>query len=236
MFKKRKTLYGYLPPKNITELKPWDLVHVDLIVLYINSIRKQKPGRTVIRNNASLTYMTMIDPATGWFEIVEILTFDLDEVTIGNDKYIDKSSSRVSQLFNNTWICRYPHPSKSVFDNGCEFKRDFAPFLKDFNIKPVLTSVKNPQANAPVDQVHQVIVNMLVIKYIDNKFFDYIYPWGETLVSISWAIRASYHHTIITTPSQDFFVRDVLFNLASVVYWLVATAAKQCQVDIDNVT
>ena len=46
--------------------------------------------------------MTMIDLATGWFEIVEIPTFDLDEVTAGNDEYIDKSSARVRHLFNNT--------------------------------------------------------------------------------------------------------------------------------------
>ena len=34
--------------------------------------------------------MTMIYPATGWFEIIEIPTFDLDEVMAGNDKNIDK--------------------------------------------------------------------------------------------------------------------------------------------------
>ena len=33
-FKKRNTLYGNLSPKNIAELKPWDTVHVDLIVPY----------------------------------------------------------------------------------------------------------------------------------------------------------------------------------------------------------
>ena len=38
-----------------------------------------------------------------------------------------------------------------------------------FDIKPVLTSVKNPQANALVERVHQVILNMLVTKYIDKK-------------------------------------------------------------------
>ena len=84
-FKKRKTIYGHLPPKNIAELKPWDIVHVDLIGPYSKTIIQQQPGNTVIRNNASLTCMTMIDPATGWFEIVEIPTFDLEEVTIFND-------------------------------------------------------------------------------------------------------------------------------------------------------
>ena len=48
--------------------------------------------------------MTMIEPETGWFEIVEIPTFNLDEVTAGNDEYIDKSSTRVRHIFNNTLL------------------------------------------------------------------------------------------------------------------------------------
>ena len=40
--------------------------------------------------------MTMIELTTGWFEIVNIPTFDLEKVTIDNDEYIDKSSARVS--------------------------------------------------------------------------------------------------------------------------------------------
>ena len=84
-FKKIKTIYGHLPPKNIAELKLWDLVHVDMIGPYIKSIRQQQPGGSIICKNTSLNCMTMIDPATGWFEIVEILTFDLNEVTVGNN-------------------------------------------------------------------------------------------------------------------------------------------------------
>ena len=46
--------------------------------------------------------MTMIDPTTSWSKIVEISTYDLNEVTLGNEDYIDKSYTRVSQLFKNT--------------------------------------------------------------------------------------------------------------------------------------
>ena len=66
--------------------------------------------------------MKIIDPATGWLEMFGIPTFDPDEVTAGNDEYIDKSSAKVSHLFNNTWLCRYPRPRKFVFDNVSEFK------------------------------------------------------------------------------------------------------------------
>ena len=122
-----------------------------------------------------------------------------------------------------------------MFENGSEFKRELTPLLKDFNIIPVLNSVKKPQANASVEQVHQVILDMLVTKDIDKNLFDYIYPWVETLAYIAWSIRASYHHTIITTPRQTVFGRDRLFKLVSVIYWQVSTAAKQRQVDIANV-
>ena len=83
-----------------------------------------------------------------------------------------------------------------MFDNGSDFKQDFITLLKDFNIKPVLLKIKNPQTNAPVEWVHQVILNMLVTKEIPNKVFDYIYPWGENIESIAWEIQASYHRPI----------------------------------------
>ena len=101
--------------------------------------------------------------------------------------------------------------------------------LKDFNIKTVLTSVKNPQDNAPVERVHKVILNMLVTKDLDKKAFEYIYPWGETLADVACAIRASYHCTIMATPGQAVFGRDMLFNLVSVIDWRVVTAASSAK-------
>ena len=180
-------------------------MHVDLIGPYNKSIRQQQTGGAIIRKNYSLTCMTIIDPATGWFEIFEIPTFDIDEVMAGNDEYIYKPSARVSQLFNNTCLCRYPRTRKVVFDNGSKFKQYFTPLIKDFNIKTVLTSVKNPQANAQVEEVHQLIFNIIFTKDLDNKLFDHIDPWGETLASIAWVIRASYHRTIMATPGQAIF-------------------------------
>ena len=63
---------------------------------YSKSIRQNQKSGTIIRKNSSLTYMKMIDPATGWFNIVKIPMFDFGEVALGNDEYIDKSSARVS--------------------------------------------------------------------------------------------------------------------------------------------
>jgi hypothetical protein len=55
----------------------------------------------------SLLALTMIDPATGWFEIAEAN---------------NKSAASIQDLFHNTWLARYPRPQFIVFDNGGEFK------------------------------------------------------------------------------------------------------------------
>ena len=101
-----KTIYGHLPPKITAELKLWDLVHVDMIGPYSKSIRQHQTGGAIIKNNVSLTCMKMINPYMGWSGIVKIPTYDLDKVTDGNVEYVDKSSSRLSQLFNITWLSR----------------------------------------------------------------------------------------------------------------------------------
>ena len=84
--KNRKNIFGHLPPKNMAEPKPWYAMHVDLIGTYRKSIRQQQPGGAIIWKNASMTCMTMIDPATGWFKIFEMPTFNLDEVTASNNE------------------------------------------------------------------------------------------------------------------------------------------------------
>ena len=66
--------------------------------------------------------------------------------------------------------------------------------------------------------MHQVILNMIVTKHLDTNVFDHIDTWGETLTSIAWVISDPYHHTIIATPVQAIFGRDMIFNLALVVY------------------
>ena len=82
--------------------------------------------------------------------------------------------------------------------------------------------------------MHKVILHMIVTKDLDNKVFDYIDPWGETLACIEWAIMDSYNCTIQATPDQDVFGRDMIFNLVSVLDWRVINTENQRQVDIDN--
>ena len=114
--KNRKTIYAHLPPKIIAVLKPWNSVHTNLVGPYYKPIRPNNPGGVIIKKYVSLACMTMIDISTGWFEIAEFPCFGLAEVARGNNEYIDYSSARLIQMFNKTWLWRYPRPHKVVFD------------------------------------------------------------------------------------------------------------------------
>ncbi len=76
--------------------------------------------------------LTIIDPATSWFKVVELsLTHWLKTVTVDGkessivDKIFDKTSEHIAQLVNKTWLSRYPRCCYIIYINGSEFKFNF---------------------------------------------------------------------------------------------------------------
>jgi hypothetical protein len=117
--KKERKTYGFLPPKT-AESDLWVIVCVDLGGPFTI--------KTLLKTH-SLLALTMIDPATGWFEIV---------------KANNKSAASIQDLFHNTWLARYPHPQFIVFDNGGEFKREFKQMSENYGIKAKPTISQKP--------------------------------------------------------------------------------------------
>jgi hypothetical protein len=70
--KRHSQKYGYLPPKLVIRT-PWKLLYVDLIGPYT---LKDKDGSSI-----DFMCLTMIDPTTSWFKIVELQTV-AQEMTI----------------------------------------------------------------------------------------------------------------------------------------------------------
>ena len=70
-------------------------------------------------------------------------------------------SAMISTLVNKTWFSRYPHCQYVIYDNGSKFKLHFEALCDRYGIKHKPTSVKNPQANAIVKRVHQVMMAMI---------------------------------------------------------------------------
>jgi hypothetical protein len=122
MTKKEHKKHGMLPPK-IAKSDPWVMVCVDLV----GPFKIRTPVKT-----HSLLALTMIDPATGWFEIVETT---------------NKSATSIQDLFHNTWLARYPRSQFIVFDNGDagKFKSEFKIICAcdNYGIKAKLTTSHN---------------------------------------------------------------------------------------------
>ena len=111
-----------------------------------------------------------LDPAIGLFEVADIT---------------DKTSARISQIFNNILLSRYPRLRMIIFDNGNEFKKDFFHLLNDFIIQPTPITINNPQVNIILERLHQVLGNMLRTKNLQKDDFDVMDPWSELLVSVA---------------------------------------------------
>ena len=107
--------------------------------------------------------------------------------------------------------------------------------LKDFAIKATCTSIKNPQANAILERIHQVVGSMLKTKDLVNVVFDVVDPWSEILASIAFAVRCSHHSTLNATPGQLVFGRDMLLDITYVPNYQNTWQRKQKRINYDNI-
>ena len=192
LFKKQQKKYGHLPPKQ-AELLPWTTVCVDLIGPY-----KVRTPRKVHKLRA----MTMLDPATGWFEIAPINKPNSDET---------------QRAFDSYWLARYPRPREICFDNGKEFKWLFAELCENMGIGKKPTTEYNPQANAMIERVHQVLGNALRTFELENQQLSKINPFEPFLTATAYAIRSTYHTTLKATPGQLVFGRDMLLPVTNAI-------------------
>ena len=223
--KKKRDKYGHLPAKE-AETTPWKTVCVDLVGPY-----------TILNNDKALTLtaMTMIDPVTSWFEIVQVPTYLYADPKTGKTELrTDVTSARISQLFNNNWLCRYPRPTYVIYDNGSEFKLHFKSLCEQYGLKRKPTSKKNPQANSILERIHQVVSNMLRSYNLDDQELDTLDPFSEYLNGIAWAIRCTFHTTLEATPGQLVYGRDMILDIPFKANWTKITNKKQELIDKSN--
>ena len=160
--KAAKTKLGKLPAKQ-AEITRWETLCVALIGPYTTHHKsEQKP--------LQLWAMTMIDPATGWFEIAEITT---------------KRADNIANILEQVWLTRYPWPKKIIYDRGTEFKAEFKKMVQeDYMVVPKPITKRNPQANGIVERVHQTIGNMVrTFSVQDNVCFRH------TKLPLAWSRR-----------------------------------------------
>jgi hypothetical protein len=83
------------------------------------------------------------------------------------EEIFDKTSERIAWLVNKTWLNRYPRCHYILYNNGSEFKLNFEYLCETYGIKRKPTTMKNPQGNAILERLHQVLAQMLHISELD---------------------------------------------------------------------
>ncbi len=94
------------------------------------------------------------------------MTINGKESSIDED-FFDKTSERIAWLVNKTWLSRYPRCGYIIYDNGSEFNMNFEYLCETYGIKRKPTTVKNPQANAILEHLHQILAQMLGTSELD---------------------------------------------------------------------
>ena len=91
--------------------------------------------------------MTMIDPASRWFEIAS---------TTKPDSYC------TNKAFDFYWLIQYLRSKEKEFNNKNEFKRLFYKVYNNYGLNRKPITDYNPVANAIIEHVHQVLGKHLI--------------------------------------------------------------------------
>jgi hypothetical protein len=163
--------------------------------------------------------LTMIDPATSSFDIVELPVLERPDVGTAEDKkgqkgkmtpdkdpYFNKSSSMIAKLVYATWFCRYPRCRNIIYDNGSEFKLHFQSLCDSFGLKRKPTSVKNPQANAIQERIHQTLADMMRTAELDMADTADPGDVADFLNDAAWAVCSTYDTVLKALQAQQFLV------------------------------
>ena len=126
--------------------------------------------------NYQIHVITMVNPVTGWFEQAQL--------------YGSPTAYHCQQIFDNTWLARYPRPREIGFDNGGEFKAEFKQLCANMGLKEKTSLPWNPQSNSILERIHQVLSDCLTTFELDELDIpeDEDDPFEEYLTMASYAI------------------------------------------------
>jgi hypothetical protein len=228
--KRHSLRYGHVPPKLVITT-PWRGLCVDLVGLYT---LKDK-------GDSSIDFMclTMIDPTTSWFKIVELPTVRVTVPKGGKGKkatcldytkdaeIFGKTSAQISNLVYKCWFSRYPCCCYMIYDNGSEFKLHFLALCKTYGVKRKPTSIKNPQVNAILERIHAVFTNMLRTAKIDMAELVNASDINIFLADAAWAICSTHHTVLKASPGAAIFGQDMLFDIPFIADWKIIGEHRQ---------
>jgi len=196
---------------------------VDLIGPYDFGVKNEKEPEK--DTSVQLHCMTMIDPATGFFECCEIMC-----------EIMRKHADYIANHLEICWLTQYPWPTEIVMDKGREFALEVADLLKsEYGIHHKIIASRNPQANSMIERCHQTLANMICTRQIRDKHnLDPEFGWSGVLAACRKAMSSTVHTTSRATPSQLVFGRDALLNVSFKADWQYIKELKQKLITQNN--
>ena len=113
----------------------------------------------------------------------------------------------------------------------------------NFTSKPYVTHMalsvsrpvsKNPQANAILERVHQVIMVMLCTAEVDMADSVDTSDIDSFLTNVAWAIHSTYHTVLKASPGAAIFGQDMLFDIPFLADWNTIGDYRQRQTDLNT--
>jgi hypothetical protein len=144
--------------------------------------------------------LTIIDTVTNYLEIIRIQ---------------NATAQHVGHQFCQTWLSRYPNPEHVVFEQGSEFI-----ILETHGIQDITTTVKNPQANAICERMHQTIGNSLwtlIHAHPSRKAEEAANLMDTSLNTAAYSTWTAIHGTMRASLGLIVFQRNMLLNIPIIV-------------------
>jgi hypothetical protein len=163
-----------------------------------------------------LRALTMIDPATGWFEVQAVK---------------NAAAAPVMSAFDDVWLSRYPRPEYLGYDGGSEFKNVFNDMRINYGLKKKQSTPYNPQSNGIIERVHQVLNDAIRTFELSKQELDPNDPFSSFLSAAAFAIRSTYHTTLGASPGQLVFGRDMILPIRFKVQWAEIRQRRQTEMN-----
>ena len=202
--------YGLLPPREAV-VQPFYEVAVDLVGPWTIRVNNER---------IAFTALTAIDPCTTLTEAVVLS---------------NKTSSNVATQFEQMWLHRYPRPVYCIHDAGTEFTGyEFQQMMRRWALTPHPISVKNPQANAVCERMHQTVGNILRTTLVAQPPQTIDAARAAIIYAVSTAVhamRTTVHSTLQQSPGAIVFHRDMLLDVPFIADLMVLRDKRQALID-----
>ncbi len=121
-----------------------------------------------------------------------------------------------------------------IYNNGSELKLNFEYLYELYGVEHKPTMVKNLQANAILECVHQVLAQMLCTAELDMAKSVTPNDIGFFPDNMAWAICSTYHTVLKTSPGTAIFRCNMLIHILFVANWNKIGDYRQHQTDLNT--